>query len=47
MVIMNHENGSLIALLGGRDYERKGSAGWIAAVNRARRSNRSYRMRLL
>lgn len=24
MVIMNHENGSLIALLGGRDYQRKG-----------------------
>ncbi|WP_059052943.1 PBP1A family penicillin-binding protein [Paenibacillus senegalimassiliensis] len=24
MVIMNHENGSLVALLGGRDYQRKG-----------------------
>jgi len=24
IVIMNHENGSLVALLGGRDYERKG-----------------------
>lgn len=24
IVIMNHENGSLIALLGGRDYQRKG-----------------------
>ncbi|MFD1175652.1 PBP1A family penicillin-binding protein [Paenibacillus puldeungensis] len=24
MVIMNHENGGLVALLGGRDYERKG-----------------------
>ncbi|WP_223066273.1 transglycosylase domain-containing protein [Paenibacillus caui] len=24
MIIMNHENGSILALLGGRDYERKG-----------------------
>jgi len=24
MVIMNHQNGSLVALLGGRDYQRKG-----------------------
>ncbi|GGA24790.1 penicillin-binding protein 1F [Paenibacillus physcomitrellae] len=24
MMIMNHENGSILALLGGRDYERKG-----------------------